>query len=121
MRSRFTCLSRHFLPLSWRVTLAGLAIAYAGCSLAANLRYAQGWHLQPPIVIDLTDLEAAGELFPLSHTMRSGAADAAIQVSGQLPAAVVLRLIDGALRGDPYAKDLLYDRALFAPAMATPR
>ena len=51
-------------------------------------------------------------MFPLNHWMREAPVQAAMLISDYLSPALVIKEIDTALKGDPWAPGLIYDRAV---------
>ena len=97
--------------------LAG-ALTYASLWLASERFSQEGWSWEGAMYLRFHQLEISARIFPLSHYTRERPVMAAIQVHQFLPAPFVLRQIELALLGDPYARDLLYDREVLRQVIA---
>lgn len=115
--SRFISpLARHWW-LCWRVALCASLLAYMGCWLAADEMVAGALvRSHGRVDVYFPQLVKASRLFPLDSEVRRSPAEVALALAGGLPPAVVLKFVNLALEGDPWAPDLLHDRDLLMAA-----
>lgn len=102
--------------LSWglllRATLLACAIGYSTLwlwsetILARSLPHRHGADL----VVDIDGLREAATLFPLDSHIRNQLAISLLQLAPVIPPAAILHEIDGVLKNDPWAPDMIWDR-----------
>ena len=99
---------RHFLARSLQVVCALLGLAYGSLGVTADILASQGngrdFHLKPLLI--------AAKIFPLDRHIREMPAYALLRLHDWVGPEYVVAEVDRALRNDPWAFDLSWDRQM---------